>query len=67
MNSTKLAVVLVFLALIVFVSVLGPIFTIWSLNTLFGLEIPYTFTSWLAVLWLMTVLHGIKMSLKKTD
>lgn len=67
MNSTKLAVVLVFLALIVVVSILGPIFTIWSLNTLFGLQIPYTFTSWLAVLWLMTVLHGIKISLKKTD
>jgi hypothetical protein len=35
---------------IVFLVVIGPVATIWSLNTLFpALAIPYSFETWLAV------------------
>ena len=35
---------------IVFLVVIGPIATIWSLNTLFpALSIPYSFETWLAI------------------
>jgi hypothetical protein len=43
---------LVFLiAFILFMVIIGPIATIWSLNTLFPvLAIPYTFETWVAAL-----------------
>ena len=31
---------------------LGPVFSIWSLNLLFGLGIPLTIWTWLAAAWL---------------
>jgi hypothetical protein len=34
---------------------LAPIFTIWALNTLFPLEIPVNFWTWLSALWLLEV------------
>jgi hypothetical protein len=35
---------------IVFLVVIGPVATIWSLNTLFpALAIPYSFETWLAI------------------
>ena len=40
--------------------ILMPIATIWSLNIVFGLEIAYTFKTWLAIAWLITVIYGIK-------
>lgn len=39
-------VVLLILALIIF----GPFLSIWSLNTLFGLGIAYTFKTWIAII-----------------
>jgi hypothetical protein len=40
---------ILFGALLVAIIVLGPLFTIWSLNTLFPvLTIPYTFETWAA-------------------
>jgi hypothetical protein len=33
-----------------------PVFLIWSLNTLFGLAIPYTFKTWVACAFLFEVL-----------
>ena len=41
-------------ALIVF----GPFISIWSLNTLFGLTIAYTFKTWLAAIWIQMVTFG---------
>jgi len=46
--------IIVLIALIV----IGPFVTIWSLNTLFGLSIDYTFWTWLAVVWLSLVTFG---------
>ena len=45
---TKLVVVI---AIVLFVVIIGPIATIWALNTLFPvLAIPYTFETWVAAL-----------------
>jgi hypothetical protein len=46
----ELAGVVLLVALII---VVGPLLTIWALNTLFPvLAIPYTFWTWLAVVFL---------------
>lgn len=38
---------------LVLVIAIGPLLTIWALNTLFPvLDIPYTFWTWLAVVFL---------------
>jgi len=38
--------------LVIAACILGPLGTIWALNTLFALAIPYTLKTWAAVLWL---------------
>lgn len=53
-NSTAIFLILVAILLIVF----GPFVTIWSLNTLFGLGIAYTFWTWLAMAWLSLTTFG---------
>ena len=51
--------VLMWLILIVFIVAVGPLCTIWSLNTLFPvLAIPYTFETWVATAVLFGVAHG---------
>ena len=46
----KVLAVIAAIVLIVFLVVIGPILTIWSLNTLFPvLVIPYTIETWFAV------------------
>ena len=53
-NLDKEAIALILgLILIVFMVLIGPFLTIWSLNTLFPvLAIPYTFWTWLAAVLL---------------
>jgi hypothetical protein len=52
-TDTKLLLVLLIIALIV----VGPLITIWALNTLFpALVIPYTFETWLATVILGSVI-----------
>lgn len=46
------------LALAIAAIIFGPIATIWSLNTLFTLAIPYEFETWCAVVWLSMVTFG---------
>jgi len=44
------------IVLVIVLAILGPIATIWSLNTLFpALNIPYSFDTWCAVI----VLGGV--------
>lgn len=53
------------LAFIVFVIAIGPILTIWAVNTLFPtLAIPYTLETWFAVVVLGAFMRT-KVSLKK--
>ena len=43
--------ILVAITVVILIAILGPIATIWSLNTLFpALAIPYDFDHWCAVI-----------------
>lgn len=53
------------LALIIVMIAIGPVLTIWALNTLFPvLAIPYTISTWFAVVVLGTFIKS-KVSVKK--
>jgi hypothetical protein len=44
------------IGVLVVLVVIGPLLTLWALNTLFpSLEIPYTLETWFAV----AILHGV--------
>ena len=43
---------------------LGPILTLMSINTLFGLNIAINFWTWLSVVWLGIVLNGTRVKSK---
>lgn len=55
------------IGLMILFLIFGPIFTIWALNTVFLTEIPVNFTTWCAVVWLLTVLHGFKVNVKSNN
>jgi hypothetical protein len=38
--------------------ILGPLATIWALNTLFLLSIAYTFETWLATMILQSIVYN---------
>ncbi|MCX8482007.1 MAG: hypothetical protein ORN50_00385 [Crocinitomicaceae bacterium] len=57
--------VLLWLVLLVAVAVLFPFLTIWSLNTLFGLAIPFTIDTWAAVILLGMFLKGDGVKINK--
>lgn len=62
-TSTAIGVFLLLVTLIA----LGPLATIWSFNTLFGLGIEYTFWTWLATVWLSMVTFGsVTSSIRRT-
>jgi hypothetical protein len=57
--------VVLLIALIVFLIVVGPLLTIWALNTLFPvLAIPYTWQTWLAIIFVGGFLRA-NVTLKK--
>jgi hypothetical protein len=52
------AAVLGFAVLVLALVILGPLITIWAINTLFPvLAIPYTFWTWLAVIILFSAVR----------
>ncbi len=56
MNTTSIALIVLFVLALIFVS---PILTIWALNTVFpSLAIPLNIWTWLAVCWLHTIAVG---------
>ena len=53
------------LNLVIAVVLLGPLLTIWSLNTLFPvLAIPYSIETWLATAVIAGIIRGDGVSLK---
>ena len=55
------------IVLVIFLIIIGPIITIWSLNTLFPvLAIPYDIWTWLAVIVLGAFLRA-NVSVKRKD
>ena len=62
-DVTKL---LLMVALVFFLIIIGPIATIWSLNTLFPvLNIPLTLDTWMAAFLLSAVVSGQGLSFSK--
>ena len=60
MSKTVLLLILLFVLIIV-----GPIVTIWSLNTLFPvLAIPYSIETWLATAVIAGIIRGDGLSFK---
>lgn len=55
MKYVLLTLAVIFLLTIL---VLGPLATIASINTLFGLAIAYTFWNWLSMVWLQWITFG---------
>lgn len=60
-------VAMILLVSLVLLLILGPFFTIWSLNQLFALKIPMSFKSWCASLWLIAAIHGIRITFTKHE
>lgn len=52
---SKVLLGLLVLILAVFLVSLWPLAAVWSVNTLFQTQIPYTFRTWLAVVVLFTL------------
>lgn len=62
MSNTSLVMILLFAVLMV---VVGPIATIWSLNTLFPvLNIPLTLETWMAAFLLFAGVSGVRFGKK---
>lgn len=61
---TKLFIAFLLMVLIPLVLVVGPLLSIWALNTLFGLAIPYTLKTWASALILAGLVSssGVKAS-----
>ena len=57
--------VMIYLVLIIAIIVVGPLLSIWALNTLFPvLAIPYTFDTWVAMLLVGGVFRGASITNK---
>ena len=58
--QNKIEVLMFVLAVVVLLVAIGvgPLLTLWSINTLFGLGIVYNFWNWLAVAWLNLATFG---------
>ena len=47
-----------FMAMVLFLALVGPLLTIWALNTIFPcLAIPTTIWTYLAIAWLHTIIY----------
>lgn len=51
MDMTDKVLLVILAILIILILIFGPLISIWALNTLFALSIPYTFWTWLAMFW----------------
>ena len=54
----------VFILIILFV-IIGPFISIWAVNTLFELGIPYTFLTWVATVWFHMLISNAGSSTNK--
>lgn len=56
MSIDEIVILVLLLIVVAAAVVLPPLAFIWSLNTLFALYIPYTFTTWVASFVFVTFL-----------
>jgi tryptophan-rich sensory protein len=65
--NDKLGVMILITAVVIFLIIVGPLITIWSLNTLFPvLAIPYNIWTWLATVCLFAAIRA-NVSAKRKD
>jgi tryptophan-rich sensory protein len=58
MTNKSIATIIMIVALVIFLIIVGPLITIWSLNTLFPvLAIPYNIWTWLATVFLFAAVR----------
>ncbi len=50
---------------VIALALIGPVFSIWSLNVLFGLAIPVTLKTYFSALWLNMVVYGAAAAASK--
>jgi hypothetical protein len=55
----KAVIIGLIVVLVLVFGVFGPFITIWALNTLFSLAIPYTLSTWLAAAWIGLVISPL--------
>lgn len=58
-----IVMILIFIVLLIVV----PFAAIWSVNTLFGTMIPYTFKTWVASLLLSGIVGSSSATVRKSD
>jgi len=66
-DSEKIIAALAILAFVMFMLIVGPFFSIWSINCLFGTEIPLTFKTWCSMAWVLFIIHSVRISTKKSS
>lgn len=59
--------ILIFLGFFILLVAIGPIFSIWAINTLFGTEIVLSFKTWCAMAWLHLLIGGSAIKKKKNN
>jgi tryptophan-rich sensory protein len=65
--NDKLGMMILIAAVVIFLIIVGPLITIWSLNTLFPvLAIPYNIWTWLATVFLFAAIRA-NVSAKRKD
>lgn len=64
-NTSKNVVALGIILGIVCLLVFTPFISIWSVNTIFGVNIAYTFSTWFAAFWLQVVVIAPKIKQTK--
>lgn len=62
---SKKTAFMLFILLILILSILSPFVFIWSLNTLFGLNIAYGFFEWLSALFFLGMINGGGIKFRK--
>ena len=69
MSSSSYSVAIIIFAILIAagIVVLGPIFTLLALNTVFNLSIPITFWTWLSTFWLGCLFIPQKSYFKSKD
>jgi VIT1/CCC1 family predicted Fe2+/Mn2+ transporter len=59
MKNEKYVLLTLTIVLLFVFGVFGPFITIWAMNTLFSLAIPYTLSTWIAVMWLGIIISPL--------
>jgi hypothetical protein len=66
-ENMKIAIVIFFFLVTIACFLGSPFLTIWSLNVLFHTEIAYSFSSYVAMLWVTLLLCSFRLTYKNAE